>query len=193
MIVILCGKSASGKDTTLKKLVEKYNYIPIISTTTRPIREGEKNGVNYNFISKEEFNWKIAKDMFLEYRSYNTLFNDIPDTWYYGTEKQELDPKKIYISVLDFDGAREVQKYYGRDNTIIIYISCPDVIRENRAKQRGSFDQTEWDRRLKDDEIKFSDDKVNELATMAFMSTYTVDELAANIDLLVSYAMNPVL
>lgn len=193
MIVILCGKSASGKDTTLKKLVEKYNYIPIISTTTRPIREGEKNGVDYNFISKEEFNWKIAKDMFLEYRSYNTLFNDIPDTWYYGTEKQELDPKKIYISVLDFDGAREVQKYYGRDNTIIIYISCPDVIRENRAKQRGSFDQTEWDRRLKDDEIKFSDDKVNELATMAFMSTYTVDELAANIDLLVSYAMNPVL
>lgn len=193
MIVILCGKSASGKDTTLKKLVEKYNYIPIISTTTRPIREGEKNGVDYNFISKEEFNWKIAKDMFLEYRSYNTLFNDIPDTWYYGTEKQELDPKKIYISVLDFDGAREVQKYYGRDNTIIIYISCPDTIRENRAKQRGSFDQTEWDRRLKDDEIKFSDDKVNELATMAFMSTYTVDELAANIDLLVSYAMNPVL
>ena len=193
MIVILCGKSASGKDTTLKKLVEKYNYIPIISTTTRPIREGEKNGVDYNFISKEEFNWKIAKDMFLEYRSYNTLFNDIPDTWYYGTEKQELDPKKIYISVLDFDGAREVQKYYGRDNTIIIYISCPDLIRENRAKQRGSFDQTEWDRRLKDDEIKFSDDKVNELATMAFMSTYTVDELAANIDLLVSYAMNPVL
>lgn len=193
MIVILCGKSASGKDTTLKKLVEKYNYIPIISTTTRPIREGEKNGVDYNFISKEEFNWKIAKDMFLEYRSYNTLFNDIPDTWYYGTEKQELDPKKIYISVLDFDGAREVQKYYGRDDAIIIYISCPDVIRENRAKQRGSFDQTEWDRRLKDDEIKFSDDKVNELATMAFMSTYTVDELAANIDLLVSYAMNPVL
>ena len=193
MILILCGKSASGKDTTLKKLVEKYNYIPIISTTTRPIREGEKNGVDYNFISKEEFNWKIAKDMFLEYRSYNTLFNDIPDTWYYGTEKQELDPKKIYISVLDFDGAREVQKYYGRDNTIIIYISCPDLIRENRAKQRGSFDQTEWDRRLKDDEIKFSDDKVNELATMAFMSTYTVDELAANIDLLVSYAMNPVL
>ena len=193
MIVILCGKSASGKDTTLKKLVEKYNYIPIISTTTRPIREGEKNGVDYNFISKEEFNWKIAKDMFLEYRSYNTLFNDIPDTWYYGTEKQELDPKKIYISVLDFDGAREVQKYYGRDNTIIIYISCPDAIRENRAKHRGSFDQTEWDRRLKDDEIKFSDDKVNELATMAFMSTYTVDELAANIDLLVSYAMNPVL
>lgn len=193
MIVILCGKSASGKDTTLKKLVEKYNYIPIISTTTRPIREGEKNGVDYNFISKEEFNWKIAKDMFLEYRSYNTLFNDIPDTWYYGTEKRELDPKNIYISVLDFDGAREVQKYYGRDNTIIIYISCPDVIRENRAKQRGSFDQTEWDRRLKDDEIKFSDDKVNELATMAFMSTYTVDELAANIDLLVSYAMNQVL
>ena len=171
MIVILCGKSASGKDTTLKKLVEKYNYIPIISTTTRPMREGEKNGVDYNFISKEEFNWKIAKDMFLEYRSYNTLFNDIPDTWYYGTEKQKLDPKNIYISILDFDGAREVQKYYGRDNTIIIYISCPDAIRENRAKQRGSFDQTEWDRRLKDDEIKFSDDKVNELATMAFMST----------------------
>ena len=163
MITILIGKSASGKDTLLNNLV-KDDFIPIISTTSRPIREGEKDGEAYNFISKDEFEKRIKDNKFLEYRSYNTLVNGIPDTWYYGTEKKDLHPYKNYVTVLDIEGTKAFLEHYGKEDCTVVAISVPDRIREERAKKRGSFNQTEWDRRLKDDNLKFSEEEINKVA-----------------------------
>ena len=82
MIVILIGKSASGKDTIARKLVEvgpKGFFTKLVGTTTRPIRENERDGVDYNFISKDEFLQLINNDMLLEYRAYNTLVDNKPE------------------------------------------------------------------------------------------------------------------
>ena len=167
MITILCGKSASGKDTLLNELKAKEGFDSIISTTSRPIREGEQNGREYNFVPKSEFLQMIEKDEFLEYRTYNTTFAGEPDTWYYGCPKKtldDLDPNKDYVIILDMGGTKDFINYYGKENCFVCYVDTSDDIRMQRAGQRGSFDETEWNRRAADDNIKFSNAIVDDLA-----------------------------
>ena len=61
MVLILCGKSGSGKDAMAKNLVER-GFKPIISSTSRPIRKGETDGVEYNFVTREKFEQLIEYD-----------------------------------------------------------------------------------------------------------------------------------
>ena len=148
-VLILMGKSASGKDTLQKELVEKYGYSPIVSTTSRPMREGEKEGVNYFYVSPEEFEKRIAASQMLEYRSYNTTVNGVEDKWYYGTEK--LDLKGRNVVVLDMQGAKDFINYYGKENCSVAYVVALDITRKERAMSRGSFDEAEWNRRKRAD------------------------------------------
>ncbi len=165
MIVILIGKSASGKDTIAKELCSAYNYKPIISTTTRPMRVGEKDGREYNFIDRKTFEKKIKEDKFLEYRKYDTFVNGNPDVWYYGSEKQNLLEDENYLIILDVKGAKEFSDYYkSQGNQILpIYIDADDNLREKRAMVRGSFDKIEWDRRKATDKINFSPEALSVL------------------------------
>lgn len=157
MVIILVGKSASGKDTIAKQLVSLYGYEPIVSLTSRPMRDSEVDGREYNFVSKKEFEMLIKNDRLIEYRSYNTLVNNVADTWYYGLLKAEFDVKKNYVVVLDIDGAKSFIDYVGKKNCMVFYIHSSDELRKCRAKTRGSFDETEWNRRLEDDEKVFND------------------------------------
>lgn len=164
MLTIYVGKSGSGKDTFLKKQVKK-GIKPIVSYTTRPMRSGEVDGVDYHFISNEEFNLMIANDKFLEYRVYNTLVNGNPDKWYYGSPIIDIENDN-YVIVLDLTGAKDFIKYYGGENINIVYMCVNDKEREKRARQRGSFNQTEWDRRLVDDNKKFTLEALEEISRL---------------------------
>ena len=169
MNIILCGMSSSGKDTIQKILIEKYNYKPLISYTSRPKRENETNGKEYNFISKDEFINMINNNELVEYRSYNTLVNNNPDIWYYGIKKEELSEEK-YVVILDLEGTKSFINYYGDENWCVIYIGCEDETRKKRAMSRGSFDETEWNRRLKDDKIKFSPSNIKEISDFMILN-----------------------
>jgi guanylate kinase len=158
-ILILCGMSSSGKDSILRKLVSDYDYLPIISVTSRPMRIGEKDGVDYLFETKENFLKLIKNDRLIEYRTYNTLVNGVSDVWYYGLIKHILDDNKKYVVILDIKGTKDFISYYGKDKCEVIYVDCPSEIRKERAMKRGSFDLTEWNRRSEADEIDFSEDK----------------------------------
>ena len=158
-ILILNGKSSSGKDSILRKLVSDYDYLPIISVTSRPMRIGEKDGVDYLFETKENFLKLIKNDRLIEYRTYNTLLNGVSDCWYYGLMKHVLDDNKKYVVILDIQGTKDFISYYGKDKCEVIYVDCPSEIRKERAMKRGSFDLTEWERRSKCDEVDFSEDK----------------------------------
>ena len=70
-IVILCGKSSSGKDLIRNKLV-KNGYKRIVTNTTRPPREGEKDGVAYNFMTDEQFLELVKNGDMIEYQKYYT-------------------------------------------------------------------------------------------------------------------------
>ena len=155
-IVILTGKSGSGKSLVAHKL-QKNGFKPIITNTTRPPREGEKDGVNYYYLSDMEFKTRIANGEMIEYHKYNTEFG----AWYYGSSANNIDlDKHDYVIVLTLEGAEAYVNYFGAENCIIFYIDAPKSIREQRAKDRGSFNQGAWDRRVKTDNIDFSLDKV---------------------------------
>ena len=155
-IVILTGKSGSGKSLVANKL-QKNGFKSIVTSTTRPPRDGEKDGVNYYYLSDMEFKNRIANKEMIEYHKYNTEFG----VWYYGSSANNIDLNKHdYVIVLTLEGAEAYINYFGAENCIVFYIDAPKSVREQRAKERGSFNQDEWDRRVKTDNIDFSLDKV---------------------------------
>lgn len=157
---ILVGKSASGKDAVRKQILKISSYKSVISTTSRPPREGEQEGVDYYFISKDKFIELIEDGAFAEYRKYNAIDkNDESVVWYYGTRKDnKYNERSKYIIILDLDGARSFIDFYGADNCRVCYIFCNDEERERRAKEgrEKDFNQKEWNRRLEDDNKKFA-------------------------------------
>lgn len=155
MILVLVGKSSSGKDTLQKELVQAGVFTNVISTTSRPIRDYEIENVDYFYISKEEFRDKIKKEEFIEYRTYETLLDGKPETWYYGTEKSSIDLAKDSVLVLDLRGLAALRNFFPDEKIIGIYLHCPTSLRTARAKMRGSFCKSEWNRRLKTDKIDF--------------------------------------
>ena len=161
-VIILTGKSCVGKDVVRRGL-ENYNYNNIVSYTSRPIRVNEVDGVDYNFVNKNTFIDMINNNEMIEYRTYNTLFNNIPDVWYYGLKKDILDKDKKYVVILDLNGVENFVKHYGRENCFTIYMCCPQKERTRRAIERGSFDKTEWNRRLQADEKDFKAKKLKKL------------------------------
>ena len=76
MIVVLLGKTSSGKDTVCNQLIQK-GYKKLVTYTARPMRPGEVQNETYHFISKEEFKTLISKGFFAEYTSYET----VDDIW----------------------------------------------------------------------------------------------------------------
>ena len=73
MIITILGKSSSGKDTAARILEKDYGYNFVVSTTTRPIRDGESERNPYNFVSDSTFKDLIKDDELIEYREYNTI------------------------------------------------------------------------------------------------------------------------
>lgn len=166
-IIIFVGKSASGKDTFLNRLIKEKGYKRVVSHTTRPKRDGEVDGVDYVFVSKEDFLARAEKGEYIEYRSYNTLVAGNADTWYYGTHKDEYKAGEKYALVLDLEGAKSFKNAYADICKVdIVGIITDDDIRKKRAMKRGSFDETEWNRRLADDNKKFTVDKLSKICDL---------------------------
>jgi guanylate kinase len=105
-IIAIIGEAGSGKDTLMNKVIYEAGAVPVsifhtlISCTTRPPRDYEKNGVNYHFLTNEEFAARVLKNDFLEVSEFNN--------WFYGTAKSELDPNKINIAVLNPEGIENI-------------------------------------------------------------------------------------
>lgn len=131
--ILLLGKAASGKDYSAKKLKELFGDKAnlVVSSTTRPKRQGEVNGVDYNFISLGSFLKKISEHEMLEY----SVFND----WYYGTDQKALSDQ-INIAVVNIEGAKNMLLHTNRLHNFIIIILCePFWKRAIRYIRRGGF------------------------------------------------------
>ena len=160
-IYVLCGKSGSGKDTVYRAVQGELGLLPIVSTTTRPMRPSEKEGVEYYFISDEEFKEMESKDEFIETRYYNTIQDGKEAIWYYGISKGAIDlDKGDHIVIVDLNGLEELIAVYG-DSVVAIYIHVEDEERERRAILRGGYEEAEWNRRLEDDNIQFNYERIN--------------------------------
>lgn len=109
MLIILVGKSLSGKTTIVKNMVDNYGYTSIIKTTSRPKRNGEVDGVDYHFISDEDFLQMIYDKEFVDYRQYNTKLG----VWHYGISYDEFykrDKDGKYVIILTPDEYKRFKK-----------------------------------------------------------------------------------
>lgn len=122
LLIVVSGPSGAGKDTICQKLIkENSNIWMSVSMTTRKPRPLEKDGVDYFFVSSEEFENKINDNTFLEYASYNDN--------YYGTPKDKVEEKlnegKDVILVIDINGAINIKKII--PSALFIFIMPPDI------------------------------------------------------------------
>ena len=156
-IIVITGKSSSGKNSLQNYLVSNYDFVNLVSHTTRPPRPNESNGYDYYFINKEDFINMNNKDLFIETREYKVNAEIGNDIWYYGLSKSELDTTTILnkIVILDLKGMKELAEYIGRENLFVVYLDCDSDIRINRMIKRGGMTDQEISRRFKSDESDF--------------------------------------
>ena len=128
-VLALFGKSGAGKDTILKASCAAHpdTLHPIVSCTTRPPREGEVDGVDYHFLTPDDFTTKALKGEMLEV----SRFRD----WFYGTELSTLSADKINIGVFNITGINSLLENPSL-NVIPIEIYCDDKVRLIRCLNR---------------------------------------------------------
>ena len=165
-LFVVMGKSATGKDTIYKEIVKRnnMNLLPVVMYTTRPIREGEVNGREYNFVDENTKQKIEKKGKILEIRTYNT----VEGPWHYFTaddENWEDDHDHIMIGTLE--SYAEIRKNCSNIEIIPIYIEVEDGERLNRAlireKKEKNPNYEELCRRFIADTHDFSQDKIKSL------------------------------
>lgn len=149
-MIIIVGKSGSGKDSVVKKLTNFYDYKKIVTWTTRPMRPKEIQDVTYHFTDEETFEEKIEEGFFAEWKKYES----IEGTWYYGTALLDLTTfNEDKIIILTPDGYQEIKDIIGKD-TLTVYLKSKNRILKSRLKKRGD-NPKEIKRRLKHDKKDF--------------------------------------
>jgi guanylate kinase len=163
-MLVIIGESASGKSTLVDKLIEtNVGYRKIVTYTTRPMREGEKDGVDYHFITQEAFDALVERDFFVEHAKYRD--------WSYGTAKADCGDKHG-VAVLTPAGLRALKRigidvtsvylYVDRRSRLINILCRGDNIDEayrRNLSDVGQFDQIEKETDYVIDNTKFHMDE----------------------------------
>ena len=159
-IFAIMGKASTGKDTLTKMLSEMLELPIALSFTTRPMRAGEKQGVEYNFISDDDF-WDLhGCDLLAEYTSYEVASGE---TWHYGLTKEELEKAEYVLVIVNPDGFRQLTEIYG-DKVCSILIDAPADVRIKRYLDRDTVTEEKAEeccRRFLADNKDFKDISTN--------------------------------
>ena len=143
-LFVVSGPSGTGKDTIVARLLADHPEIQhTISATTRAPREGEQDGVNYYFVSKEDFERKLQNDEIVEHTCYCGN--------YYGTLRSEIErhmlEKTPVILVIEVEGAGNIKRLYPGATTV--FVLPPDIQElERRLRARGTEDEATIQKRL---------------------------------------------
>jgi guanylate kinase len=150
-MIVLCGKTCSGKNFIRDKLIEQ-GIEPVVTYTTRPKRDGEVDGKTYNYLTKEDFEKKNKEGFFVESTSYNV---ESGETWFYGSHFNKEDNNKVII--LNPQGVDAIISANNLEVTpVVFFLDAPDDILRERLKARGD-NLEKAERRLKIDAKDFKD------------------------------------
>lgn len=156
LFLVLTGKTASGKDTVMRKILSRLSdFKKIVTTTARTPRNGEQNRADYNFISEADFRDKIAKGGFIEYVEYGGNL--------YGTEKAEIinNLNQNLIWRIDPSRAGKLSRFIKNSfepdlaqdllkRILVVYLTVDDRVVLKRLKQRG-LNKKEIETRMRED------------------------------------------
>lgn len=164
-VVILMGKSASGKDTIYNLLQQEKDLAlqQIIPYTTRPMRNGEAEGQTYHFVTEEQFNLLSEQGRVIEYRSYHTVYG----IWTYFTVADAIDlSKHDYLMIGTLEAYTSIVAHFGQENIIPVFIYVEDGLRLERAMAREKVQKTpkyeEMCRRFLADSVDYAPEKLKE-------------------------------
>lgn len=144
IILAICGKSATGKDTLAKWIVKNLttSSLPahlVISETTRPKRIKEQAGQSYKFISRSLFEKRINTGHYIEYSSFRG--------WYYGTPIDDINFGAVNIMVVNKQGLKNMLEYRRHFTIIPVYLEVPLNVRLRRSIERENKFRFEYLRR----------------------------------------------
>ena len=165
-IYCIVGKSSTGKDTIYKSLLEneELKLKRIVPYTTRPIREGEREGVEYHFTDVSTLELLQKEKKIIEHRAYQTVYG----IWNYFTVKDEQInlEKNSYLVIGTLESFQMTMEYFGADKVVPIYIALEDGERLTRALNREKNQKEpkyeEMCRRFLADCRDFSEEKLKE-------------------------------
>ena len=163
-IFVVMGKSASGKDTVYKRLVQDENLAlkTVVPYTTRPIRAGETDGVEYHFVTENQWSAWLSEEKIIESRTYHTMLGD----WHYFTaaDGQIQLEQHNYILIGTLTAYQQIRAYFGEEAVVPVYIELEDGERLqralNRERQQTSPRYDELCRRFLADMEDFSEENV---------------------------------
>lgn len=163
-IVYLMGKSSSGKDTIYKRLLGQKEFLfhTVVLYTTRPVRMGETDGVEYYFTDEEGFQSLQKEGKVIEDRTYHT----VQGMWRYFTvvEDKIFKEKKNYLMIGTLESYAKVCAYFGQEKMVPIFVEVDDGERLQRALDRERAQDVpqyeEMCRRFLADVQDFSEEKV---------------------------------
>ena len=189
-IYCLMGKSSTGKDTIYKELLEDdaLSLKKIIPYTTRPMREGEKDGVEYFFCDEEKVSSLEEQGKIIELRAYNTVHG----IWkYFTVNDSQIDlTKQDYLLIGTLEAYVKIRDYFGNENVLPIYIEVEDGERLTRAlsreKQQKEPKYEELCRRFLADAKDFSEEKLNEAGITKRFVNNDLEETKAEIQVYIS-------
>ena len=176
-IYCVMGKSSSGKDTVYKKLRL------IVPYTTRPIREGEKDGVEYYFVDPEQFRAMKEDGKVIESRSYNTKCG----IWTYFTadDGQVSVGNDSYLGIGTLESFVRLREYYGNEVMWPVYIEVEDGERLERALAREKTQEVpkyeEMCRRFLADQNDFSEENILKAGIWKRFENHNLDECVKEI------------
>lgn len=183
-IFCVMGKSSTGKDTIYKKILDgsELTLERIVTYTTRPIRQGEKNGVEYYFTDEEGYRALADSGKIVEERVYNTVHGP----WRYFTVDDENISKDVdYIVIGTLEAYSGLKRYFGEDRVCPIFVSVDDGVRLQRAldreKQQENPKYEELCRRFLADAADFSAEKIAEAGIDRFFINNDLQECIAEI------------
>lgn len=166
-LFLIMGKSASGKDTLYKDIVARFGSElgTVVPYTTRPIREGEQEGVEYHFITESEMKAMDEAGKVIEKRCYQTVYGP----WYYLTaDDGQIDlGKRSSILIVTPAAYGKLRDYFGAEQVVPLYVETEDGLRLARALKRERAQKNpkyeEMCRRFLADAEDFSEEKLREL------------------------------
>lgn len=178
-LYVLMGKSASGKDTIYRRLLEdmQLKLKPVVLYTTRPIRSGEEDGREYYFVGEARLGALEAEGRVIEHRVYQTVHG----AWHYFTVDDgqiALSGMQDYLMIDTLEGYLQLREYFGTEHVVPLYVEVEDGLRLFRALERERGQQqpkyAELCRRFLADEEDFSPEK---LAAAGISARYSNEDL----------------
>ena len=146
LLLILAGPAGSGKTTLCDRLVDENDHLErVVTCTTRALREGEKDGVDYHFLSAADFAEKVKNGEFVEYEevyeglSYGTLCSEVERLWRDG---------RTPLFDVDVVGGQTLKAVFG-ESALSIFVMPPSMLAlEDRLRSRGTEDEAALEKRI---------------------------------------------